>query len=109
VICLRKTVEIKLAIEIDDEVISRDDLLKEFDRILKHADGVGSWGEIIDKKIFIVAKDEYCGRCNWHSTVLYRIASSQEEAEKLYKETGRAFCGECIVENMVINSLKINS
>jgi len=97
-----------LAIEIEDEVISRDDLLKEFDRILKHTDGVGSWGEIINNKVFLVAQDEKCGGCNWHSGNLYLMASSEEEAKKLYKEYERGLCGFCFTKMLYEEGFKIN-
>jgi len=81
VIVLRRTVEIKLAIEIEDEVISRDDLLKE---------------------------DEKCGGCNWHSGNLYLMASSEEEAKKLYKEYERGLCGFCFTKMLYEEGFKIN-
>ena len=105
---LKKTIEIKLAIDIDDEVVSREDILRGFDAILEYTDGVYAWGEIIDDKVFLVANDEKCSGCNWHSDNLYLIASSEEEAKKLYKEYGGGLCGFCITDMLYKEGYKIN-
>jgi len=106
---LRKTVEIKLVIEIDDEIVSREDILRGFDEVLKYTDGVETWGEIINKKVFLVAEDEKCGGCNWHSDNLYLIASSEKEAKEIYKENNRGLCGFCLVDMLHEKGWKINT
>jgi len=97
-----------LAIEIDDEVVSREDILRGFDLILKNTDGVGSWGEIISNKVFLVAQNEKCGECNCYSDNLYLMAQSEEEAKKLYKAYGHGLCGFCFTQMLFEEGYKIN-
>ena len=105
---MRRTIEIKLSVEIDDELVSKDDLLQGFDRVLMHSDGVGCWGEIVDKKVFLVAENEKCGKCNRHSDSLYLIASSEDEAKRLYEESGYGLCGFCLARLLYEKGTKIN-
>jgi len=97
-----------LVMEIDDDLISKDELLQEFDRVLMYTDGVGWWGEIIDKRVFLVAEDEKCGKCNQHSSSLYLIASSEDKARQLYKEKGYGLCGFCLAKLLYEKKAKIN-
>jgi hypothetical protein len=49
-------------------------------------------------KLFIVDSDANCYGCNWRVSLLYALASSQEESVRLYKEDAAGLCGECIAD-----------
>ena len=56
-------------------------------------------------KLFTVNKEENearkCNGCNWKVSRLYGLASSQKEADKLYKNDEAGLCGECIADLLV--------
>jgi ribosomal protein L34E len=61
-------------------------------------------------KLYAVNKnneEEKCLECNWESSVVYLLADSQEEADKIYTEYGGGFCGECIAEMLTQEGYEI--
>jgi len=42
----QKEVEIHLSVTIDPKIISKEELLKHIDELLKYEEGVGPWGEL---------------------------------------------------------------
>jgi len=68
--------------------------------------------------MFEVGRDEEekkCGSCNWKVAKVYLLAESQEEADKLYEESGeedgepRDLCGDCMYEMLVETSYTIDN
>ncbi len=55
-------------------------------------------------KLFTVNKEENgarCNGCNWKVSRLYALASSQKEADELYKNGEAGLCGDCIADLLV--------
>jgi hypothetical protein len=44
-----------------------------------------------------VGHDEKCGSCSWSVHTVYFAAEDHEEANKIYAETDRGLCAECLV------------
>ena len=65
-------------------------------------------------KLFEVGEgEEKCGGCNWGVSKVFLMADSQEEADRLYDESGiedgepRGLCGECIAEMLIEEGYEI--
>lgn len=54
-------------------------------------------------------EEEKCSGCNWESSVVYLMADSQEEANKLYKEYEGGLCSECIADMLVQEGYEITN
>jgi len=48
-----------------------------------------------------------CGGCNWPTTVIYVIASSQEEARNMILNGHAGLCGSCFAEMLAESDLEI--
>jgi hypothetical protein len=53
--------------------------------------------------------DKKCGGCNWKVSNLYVLATSQEEAEQIYKKGDGGLCGDCMCELLAETSYEIDN
>ena len=51
-----------------------------------------------------VSELQKCGSCNWEVANVYLLASCQEEADDIYKETEKGLCGDCLCEMLIEGS-----
>ena len=48
-----------------------------------------------------------CPSCGWRTTVLYVIAESRDEAEKMIREGDAGICGGCMAELLTTENYKV--